>query len=105
MAKCKVCLSTRRIAFVDCFPSGALHHLNLTIFDVRFNDSHDDCYARSESLGHFYLEDAEQLSNVLKCFGLDWCDSFGYDDALEMLATDYEKRKSNLEALFTVQEV
>ena len=79
--------------------------MNVTIFDVRFNDTEKECYARSESLGHFFVEDAEQLANVLKCFGLEWRDTFGFDDALEVLSTDYEKRKKNLETLFTVQEV
>lgn len=99
MAKVKVCVSTRRIALVDNFPSGAVHPFNVSVLDVRFHDEDDECYARSESLGHFFVDGSDQLISLLKCFGLEWRDTLGFDDALEVLSSDYESRKRALDGL------
>lgn len=105
MAKYKVCKSTRRIAIIDLFPLGAVHPIDVSIIQIRYYDSDDECYARGDSLGHFYVESIDQMLSLLKCFGLDWCDSLGYDDALEVLNNDYEERKRALDRLSSFQEV
>lgn len=105
MANYKVCKSTRRIARVEVFPEGASKPLYVEVSEVKFYETGEYCETKSERVATFALSDYEQMYRILKCFGLEWRDTLGLSDALEILSCDYEERKADMSKMFTVMEV
>lgn len=81
---------------MDLFPGGALHPFNVELHQVSFADN-GVCYdIRQERFGQVYLSSLDELGSLLKCFGIVWTNSETFDDALQALADDYERRSAEL---------
>ena len=110
MADYKYCLSTRRIAHVEQFPSGSPHPLKVSVFEVCFREDisgfNDYNFGScTDSIAYIWLDEPLQLVRILKCFGVDWLDSTSWEDSYDAISEDYEERKAELQTAFNGKAV
>ena len=88
----RVCRSNRKIASIDIAPDfdrGAAH---VELYRVRFWDMGNQTDYEFQKIADVYPDSIYQLEDVVHCFGVSWECMKSFEDAIDVLTSDYYER-------------